>query len=223
MFPTPERPLGEEHFFHQLITDHINDHVRKSLKRFNIHSVLDIGCSDGTTLILLYYLLGCDKLRGIDVGSPEDVLTFFNEQNGTGFATLTDLWLAYKASPTDVGEQIPGKEWLDQHMYVSLGRELRTWRPLQGTVYDAIIMSQAVHFLTKNELLHALELIRRHLRPDGLCYISMKTEFTKDTTSDIDGVEQFEICSAFAQERGLKYFEIKEKAEDGKCHTWTNL
>lgn len=225
MVPTAEVPLGEEHFFKNLITDHVKPEIRQSLVDFKINSVLDIGCGTGEALVMMHYLVGCNYLRGVEAHGEEHILGELNKTFVKPFASLDDFWLGFKKSPTDLGEQIPDKNWLNDNMYVAYGRFLNHWQPPKGIQFDAIIASQVVHFLMRRELLHLFSLIKRLLRSGGMIYISMKTEFAGNAAmpQDISEAERFDLCSAFAKENRLTYHRGTKPATDGNCHTWTNL
>lgn len=165
--------LGQEWCFSQLISGNDDNPVKERLKRTRRRHALDLGCAEATDLLMLYHAIGFERLEGVDSSPEERIMDKYNKSHGKAYR---DRFSAYQGGftldPNDaVKTLLTDAEFKE---ILSVQEEFIQRYTFKEPLYDVIIASNVLHYLTKRDVEVTVRRILTHLAPGGVFYIRIR-------------------------------------------------
>lgn len=218
--------LETAEWFSDLISGKTEPPLLKRFRRFEINSVIDIGCGTGQALLNMYYALGTAHLEGIDYRSEREIVEDVNAGSKTAFTDLKDIWLSSSSSTYDVRPLITDRQQISELMAnVHHNMDAHHYRPSREQ-FDAVILSQVLHTAIESRAKYMLKMAEDLCKPGGLIFISIKDGFDRKHPEMIGSDVLIALCDDLHER--LKGWAVvrtygRVTRDEGQCIIYSNL
>jgi len=224
--------IGDENWFSDYFLGEEDSPFIPHLRAFKAKSALDIGCGDGTTLLLMHYMLGVTIVEGVERRSAETVFQKIEKENSdnpewVAFETLDDVWGNITTDDSCHHQRIADAASRMKFMAnVKFGTSIEEFEP-QKRWYDAVICCHVMHYLDRSDIDHVSNLIKKHTHPSSLVYFSVKDGWRDgDNEPPLPGIEVLAICRSLKDQlKGLGVVEYNgpKDSDLAQSYIFTNL
>jgi len=224
--------IGDENWFSDYFFGERDSPLLPNLRAFKAKSVLDIGCGDATTLLLMHYMLGVTTVEGVEGRSAEAVFQKIKDENAlnpewTAFETLDDVWGNITTNDSCYNQRIAEASSRAKFMEnVKFGTQIEEFEPKEGH-YDAVICCHVMHYLDKRNIERVSNLINQRTHPSSLIYFSAKDGW-KDGDKEplLPGIDVLALCRTLKDELkdlGVVEYKGPKDSDQAQSYIFTNL